>query len=340
MNNQGRWIQLAVFALLALLSYGIYDRFFGQVSDIQYEPFTKGYSLEGVIMKTSDADGRIISTIESPAIVHYADTEISMITEPKYTLHQPNGDWIFQSIKGEINPDQTELYFPGKVYLMLDSQTQDKVAIDTSDLRVDVNQKTGHGQGVINVIKPGMLMTGVGSIIDLTMRISKFWKIYMQNLKIKSVLALLFFAGYSEALESDRNAKIIIQGPGCVLKAKINQTECQKGLTIEQGSMLIKSTYGLIHHHDKGVQNVLMKGNQVYMEQMMDDNTKMVIKANEIDYKKKEEKVYLKGNVHITSSLGVTTGEEIEFDLKSQEIKAIGEESTEQFRMEIDPEND
>ncbi len=162
----------------------------------------------------------------------------------------------------------------------------------------------------------------------------------MQNLKISTLLVFTFIAGHCLALESDRKAKIIIQGPGCVLKAKINQTECQKGLTIEQGSLLIKSTYGLIHHHDKGIQNVLMTGNQVYMEQMMDDNTKMVIKANEIDYKKEVEKVYLKGNVNITSSLGVTTGEEIELDLKTQEIKAVGEENTEQFRMEIDPGND
>ncbi len=166
MSNSGKWLQLIVFALLALLSYGVYERFFGQASDIQYEPFTKGYSLEGVILKTSDADGRIISTIESPAIVHYADTEISVVTEPKYTLHQPNGDWIFQSKKGEISADQSELYFPGKVNLLLDSKSQERVAIDTSDLRVDVNNKTGRGQGVINVIKPGMLMTGTGSVID------------------------------------------------------------------------------------------------------------------------------------------------------------------------------
>ncbi len=166
MNNQGKWTQLIVFALLALFSYGVYDRFFGQTTAVQYEPFTKGYSLEGVIMKTSDVDGRIVSTIESPAIVHYADTEVSVITAPKYTLHQPNGDWVFQSKKGEINPEQTELYFPGKVDMLLESSAHERVAIETSDLRVNVNNKTGRGQGMIHVIKPGMMMTGLGSVID------------------------------------------------------------------------------------------------------------------------------------------------------------------------------
>jgi lipopolysaccharide transport protein LptA len=162
----------------------------------------------------------------------------------------------------------------------------------------------------------------------------------MQNLKISLLLVLLMSGNLSLALESDRKAKIIIQGPGCVLKGKINQTECKKGLTIEQGSMLIKSTYGLIFHADKGIQNVLLKGDQVYMEQMMEDNTKMVIKANEVDYQKKDEKVYLNGNVSITSSIGLTTGEEIELDLQTQEIKAVGDENAQQFRMEIDQDND
>jgi len=147
-------------------------------------------------------------------------------------------------------------------------------------------------------------------------------------------------SGNALALDSDRKAKIIIEGPGCVSKLKLNQTECKKGLKIIQGSMLIRSTYGMINHKEKGIENVLMKGDQVYMEQLMDDQDKMVIKANEVDYRKDAEKVFLKGNVSITSSIGVTTGEEIEFNLITQEITAVGEEATQQFRMEIDQNND
>jgi lipopolysaccharide export system protein LptA len=162
----------------------------------------------------------------------------------------------------------------------------------------------------------------------------------MQNLKLSGLLLLMAGAWPLSALESDRTAKIVIQGPGCVSKLKLNQTECQKGLTIEQGSMLIRSTYGLIHHQGKGVSRVEMTGQQVYMEQLMDDNTKMVIKANEVDYRKAEDKVYLTGQVSITSAIGITTGEAIEFDLKTQEITATGGETQQQFRMEIDQTND
>jgi lipopolysaccharide transport protein LptA len=162
----------------------------------------------------------------------------------------------------------------------------------------------------------------------------------MQNLKIKTLLLFFVMAPVSSwALDSDRTAKIIIQGPGCKTKLKDNQTECLKGLTIEQGSLLIKSTYGLIKHQDKGIGSVLMRGNQVYMEQLMEDKDKMVIKANEIDYQKAAEKVFLSGNVSITSSIGVTTGENLEFDLKTQEIISSGE-SSQPFRMEIDQKDD
>lgn len=162
----------------------------------------------------------------------------------------------------------------------------------------------------------------------------------MQNLKIKTGWVLLLISTASLALDSDREAKIVIEGPGCVSKLKANQTECTKGLTIQQGSLLIKSTYGLINHQDKGISSILMKGNQVYMEQMLEDQDKMVIKANQVDYRKRDEKVYLKGQVSITSSIGVTTGDEIEFDLQTQEITAVGDQSSQQFRMEIDQKND
>ncbi len=151
---------------------------------------------------------------------------------------------------------------------------------------------------------------------------------------------MMVIAPLGLALDSDRTAKIVIEGPGCISKLKVNQTECTKGLTIQQGSLLIKSTYGLINHKDKGISSILMKGNQVYMEQMMEDQDKMVIKANQVDYRKNDEKVFLKGQVSITSSIGVTTGDEIEFDLQTQEITALGDQSSQQFRMEIDQKDD
>lgn len=160
-------------------------------------------------------------------------------------------------------------------------------------------------------------------------------------MKIKFIGVLLFFSNQCMALDSDRDAKIVIEGPAgsCKLQLKQNTTECTNGLTIKQGTLFIKSAYALINHQDKGIDNVLMKGQPVYMEQMGEDGDKMTVEAKQMDYKKKSEKVFLSGNVNIKSSLGVTTGENIEFDLITQEIISSGD-GEQQFRMEIDQKND
>ena len=161
----------------------------------------------------------------------------------------------------------------------------------------------------------------------------------MQNMKIRNLLALLAITPTCWALESDRIAKLIFEGEGCTTKMKVNQTECLKRIRIEQGTLLIKAEYGLVTHQKQGINNVLLKGHQAYMEQMMEDNDKLVIKANEIDYQKAAEIVYLSGNVSITSSIGVTTGEDLEFNLKTQEMISTSK-SHQPFRMEIDQKDD
>ena len=103
MLEKFRLLQLMVFTVLAFVSYAVYDKYYGSDSETQFKPFTKGYSLEGVVIRTSDEAGEITSTIESPSMIHYADTEISVINEPRYTIHEKTGDWIFTSNKGEIN---------------------------------------------------------------------------------------------------------------------------------------------------------------------------------------------------------------------------------------------
>ena len=127
----------------------------------------------------------------------------------------------------------------------------------------------------------------------------------MQNLTLS---LLLLTTVSSWALENDRTQKITLDGGGCVTRQKTYQTECPKGLTIKQGSMVIKAQFGLIDHKNKGVQSIKMTGNPVHFEQTMDSGELMVILAKKMDYIKADEKIYLKGDVKITSDMGVTTG--------------------------------
>lgn len=164
MVDKLRVIQLSVFLMLALGSYAVYEKYYSTDVGVVYEPFTKGYSLEGVVIQTTDETGQIVSTIESPSVVHYADTEISVIEDPKYTIHQATGDWLFKSDRAEVNKSQTELYFPNQVELHLD--VVDAVTIDTSILVVNLQDKKGFSDEKIMMRKPGTMLTGVGSVIN------------------------------------------------------------------------------------------------------------------------------------------------------------------------------
>jgi LPS export ABC transporter protein LptC len=157
--------QLMVFALLALGSYAVYETWHSEDSGFTYEPFTKGYSIEGVVIRNSDEDGRIVSTITAPSVIHYADSGRTVINQPSYRMHQEAGDWVFSSATGEINQSQTQLYFPNEVLLELDVAEQDKVSVNTSELTVNLDQQTGSSPEKLTVTQPGVLLQGMGSLI-------------------------------------------------------------------------------------------------------------------------------------------------------------------------------
>lgn len=167
---------------------------------------------------------------------------------------------------------------------------------------------------------------------------------YMQNFNLGKIRVMtligMLIAGFSvNALESDRRQKITLEGNGCISKLNIGQTECPKGMVIRQGSLKIESDYGLIIHQDKQIATVKMTGSPVRMQQQMDDGTQMTVRANQIDFDYQAETAYLKGDVRIENNIGISTGEAMEFNLKTQEVKAVGEQN-QQFRLEIDPAND
>lgn len=163
--------------------------------------------------------------------------------------------------------------------------------------------------------------------------------IYLVKSRLWPMICFLMLAFSVSALDSDRQQKITLEGDGCISKLTIGQTECPQGMVIKQGSLNIKSSYGLITHIDNQIDTVLMKGFPVQMQQQMDDGSQMNVRANEIIFDYQLEKAFLSGDVRIENNIGISTGEAMEFNLKTQEIKAVGQQN-QQFRLEIDPNND
>ena len=166
MIDAARLKQLLLFSLLAVLSYGVYERFFNLSKSDQYKAFTKGYALTGVVLKSTDDTGAVVTTVESPAITHYADSEVTVIEQPNITLHETQGNWVFTSESGQINPDKTEIFFPEQVVVNLDSETVNPISITTSALKVNVVEKIGRTKAELRLDEVGSLLKGLGAVIN------------------------------------------------------------------------------------------------------------------------------------------------------------------------------
>ena len=155
--------QLLLFFLLALASYVVYEKYFNATGGAQYKPFTKGYALTGVTITTTDDEGHITTTIDSPAVTHFADTEKTFIEKPRIQLYGDEDKWLFTSAVGEISPDRTTLFFPEQVNISLLGAPDEQVDIVTAALQVNVTDKTGKTAAPFRLDQAGSWMSSIGA---------------------------------------------------------------------------------------------------------------------------------------------------------------------------------
>jgi len=95
---------MVFFALLALGSYAIYKYYFDPIKTIKDKPFTKGYSVENVELKITDANGNLTAKFKSPNLTRYTDSPILFIQMPLFWIYKNNqAQWLISSKKAEFN---------------------------------------------------------------------------------------------------------------------------------------------------------------------------------------------------------------------------------------------
>lgn len=165
---------------------------------------------------------------------------------------------------------------------------------------------------------------------------------FMQNLINKPIIlfSLLAYSLAAPALETDRNQKLILEGEPCTSNQSQGITECEN-LSIRQGTMKITAAFGNIKHQQQGIEQIEMRGEPVYFEQDLESGKQMTIVAQQINYDKKTETVRLQRQVRIVGDLGIITGEDITYNLLTQEMstQADSEHKPQKFHMEIIPED-
>jgi Protein of unknown function (DUF1239). len=89
--------QFIILLIFAVLSVGIYQGFYRDGADVDYEPFTKGYALTDVVMQSTDETGQVVTRLKSPSMTHYLDNEQTMIEQPIVELFTEDNTWLLQS---------------------------------------------------------------------------------------------------------------------------------------------------------------------------------------------------------------------------------------------------
>lgn len=161
--------QLIFLLIVAVLSYAVYDGLLGNQDDALYEPFTKGYALTEVTMNITDETGRISSTLKAPNLVHYVDTEITVIEQPRVTVFADTGNWYFSSPIAEFTRLEDRLFFPKEV--TIHSQDEPVIELHTSVMTVDLTTELATTEAAIKMRQPGTEMQGIGAKIFLNTQV-------------------------------------------------------------------------------------------------------------------------------------------------------------------------
>lgn len=160
--------QIILFALFALVSYGIWKYFFDREKLIQDKPFTKGYSVENVELKITDESGQLTARFISPNLTRYTDSPVLHINEPLFwTYHDGTEHWLLESQKAEYNTDKEEVDFSDKL-MAHTVNVEHPTYFETNSLLLDLKNKNAYTDDGVVFKQNQMIMTGQIAQFDLT----------------------------------------------------------------------------------------------------------------------------------------------------------------------------
>jgi lipopolysaccharide export system protein LptA len=141
-----------------------------------------------------------------------------------------------------------------------------------------------------------------------------------------SLLVLLTVAGTVSARSTDRNQPMDINSNASDCSSLGANASCTLtgNVTIDQGSLHVKSAKAVIQQANGNPSRALLSGG-VTLQQDMDDGDRIDASAANVDYDMKNETMVFTGNVVIKQSRGSINGERVVYNLKSGQLQSGGE---------------
>jgi len=133
---------------------------------------------------------------------------------------------------------------------------------------------------------------------------------------------LLLFAGLAQALPEDRKQTLYVDAGQCVFDVRNNESRCQQGMQVRQGSLEIDAAEGTVFRQGKRIIRIELRGTPAVFRQILNpEDGVLEARALYMDYRKAEGILVLKGQVVVKNpNLGTFSGEEMVINLNTQEI--------------------
>lgn len=164
----------------------------------------------------------------------------------------------------------------------------------------------------------------------------------MNALRASAIVMLLALATApvaADARSSDRNQEMVIESGATDYSLDDRRpTVLSGGVTINQGTLDIRSNRAEITQRGSEPVRVVLSGAPVKLNQQLDDGTPMSATAGKVDYDLTTEIVVFIGNVTIQQPRGSLSGERVVYNMRTGQVQSGGEGKG-RVRMRIPPRN-
>ena len=151
-------------------------------------------------------------------------------------------------------------------------------------------------------------------------------------------LALALVPSLATALPEDRNQPIQLEASRGQIDQKTGISVYEGNVVISQGSMRLSAEVATIHVKDGGFQRMEATGNPVNLRyQPTADIPEILGVSQRVEYDVAGAKVIMSGRARLTQGQDVFTGDRVEYDLKSDIVRARGAGNNGRIQFTIQP---
>ncbi|WP_295798742.1 lipopolysaccharide transport periplasmic protein LptA [uncultured Microbulbifer sp.] len=158
---------------------------------------------------------------------------------------------------------------------------------------------------------------------------------------LAALLASLLFSLNALALPNDREQPVKVSADNLEANRSKNLSVYSGNVVITQGSLQIRADRVEVHGNAQGeINRVVATGRPAHFQQQVEESTNPVkAKAKRIEFLVGSDSLQLTGEAHVDRDGNTLSAERIDYDLKSEQMKAQGRSNKERVEMIWKPES-